>query len=240
MKRVLWGGALLLALIGVSAAIARAVWTRDLATRAQPMEQRLARALDRPDPPGFDRSAAIRLIDSRYAEHPWLGRLHVLPGALVMMLAPLQFTRRIRTRYPRFHRWTGRTVLVAALLTVVPAVYFGIMRPFAGIGEAIVIAVIEVLFLTALAIAYTAIRRRQVERHREWMLRVMGIAFGISTARIVGPVADLALVPLGYQPEGVFVLAITISWAITLAAAEAWIRYTRPRAAALVPATIAA
>lgn len=240
MKRLLWCGALLLALIGVTVAIARAVWTGDLATRAMPMEQRIAGALHRPDPPGLDRSAAIRLIDVRYEEHPWLGRLHVLPGALVMVLAPLQFTRRIRTRYPRFHRWTGRTVLMASLLTAVPAVYFGIMRPFAGIGEAIVVAVFEVLFLTALGIAFTAIRKKQVERHREWMLRAMAIAFGISTARIVGPAADLALVPLGYQPEGVFVLAISISWSTTLAAAEAWIRYTRPRAAALVPASITA
>lgn len=79
----------------------------------------------------------------------------------------------------------------------------------------------------SVSLAVVAIRRGQVARHREWMIRAFAVALGISTVRVVGTVFDVALTPAGVPPPEVFVLSLWTGWTLTLAAAEAWIRYTR-------------
>ena len=51
------------------------------------------------------------------------------------------------------------------------------------------------LFLAAAARGYIAIRRHQVARHREWMIRLVALALAISTVRILMGVLDYALTP---------------------------------------------
>ena len=106
--------------------------------------------------------------------------------------------------------------------------------------KAIAIALFGGLFLTAISRAFIAIRRHQVARHREWMIRAFAIAIGVSTVRVVGAVFDVTLTPAGIRPPQIFVLSIWVGWVITLGAAEAWVRYTRPRSRPLVmPASAA-
>ena len=166
-------------------------------------------------------------MDGKFAAHPVVTRLHVVPGGLFLLFAPLQFSVRIRRRYPRLHRWSGRILLPLALISVATGLYFGLVMPFGGPGEAVAIALFGALFLTAMARGYLAIRRHQVERHREWMVRVFAIALAISTVRVVGAVLDITLTPAGFPPARLFVLSVWTGWVITVGAAELWIRHTR-------------
>ncbi len=119
----------------------------------------------------------------------------------------------------------------------ISGLYFGVVMPFAGITEAVTIVIVSALFLTAVCKAYLAIRRREIARHREWMIRVFAIALGISTVRVVALIVDIWLTPAGFRPPELFVLSICIGWSLTIGAAELWIRQTRPRAHELaVPA----
>src|SRR4051794_22117475 len=90
--RGLWIVVIVLALIGIIATIAR---LSDLSRGVGP---------------------SADSIDSGYALHKELTQLHVIPGALFMILGPLQFVRRIRTRYPTFHRWSGRVFVAASTI----------------------------------------------------------------------------------------------------------------------------
>src|SRR5258708_30238817 len=47
-------------------------------------------------------------FDAGFARHPVITLIHILPGAVFMILGPLQFLPRIPARWPRFHRRTGR------------------------------------------------------------------------------------------------------------------------------------
>src|ERR1700724_3848519 len=51
-------------------------------------------------------------FDAGFAQHPFITFLHILPGALFMILGPLLFLPRIRAKYPRFHRRSERIVIV--------------------------------------------------------------------------------------------------------------------------------
>lgn len=184
--------------------------------------------------PGTARYAEIESDSHRmlrkFAEFPRTTLAHVVPAAVFLLLAPLQFSRRIRTRHLRLHRWSGRLLVVIAIPIGLTGLFFGLVNPFGGPVEGVAIAVTGALFLFALARAVIAIRRRQIATHREWMIRVFAIALGVSVVRLVG----LALVlSTGVRPAVWFAHSVWIGFLLTLTAAELWIHGTRPRPAAV-------
>ncbi|HEY7514107.1 MAG TPA: DUF2306 domain-containing protein, partial [Vicinamibacteria bacterium] len=221
----------LLSIVGLAAAVGRALHPGDLTALAEPFRERIFRALELEDPGLAQRAAEFERVDSRFRAHPGLTLLHVVPGGLFLLVAPLQFSSRIRARHVAVHRWSGRLLVALAFASVVPGFFFGLLLPYAGAWEAVVVAVFGGLFAVSLGKAVVAIRRREVARHREWMIRAYAVAIGIATTRVVGVVVDLTLSPAGFGPRGLFVLAIAAGWALTVGAAELWLSRTRPGAA---------
>lgn len=217
----------LLAALGAGAALGRALFVDDLASRAEPVRMRLTSALISHDPNAAQRPAEVHRFDSRFAAHPVLALLHVVPGGLFLLLAPIQFSQRIRSRYIAFHKWSGRILVVAAFATAFSALFFGLLMPYGGWTEGIAIATFGSLFLIAITRAFVAIRGGNVALHREWMLRAFAIALGISVVRVVGAVLDVVLTPAGFSVPEIFVLSVWAGWIISLGGAELWIRHTR-------------
>jgi uncharacterized membrane protein len=228
LAQALWAVAAVLVIIGVGAAIGRVAFADDVITRAEPVRQWLMDALHRKDPFAAQRPAELALVDGKFATNRLLTLWHVLPGGIFLLFAPLQFSTWIRMRCTRFHRWSGRLLLPALVASVLPGLYFGILIPYGGPSEAVVIAASGGLLVIAVCQGFLAIRRRQVARHREWMIRVFALAIAISTVRVVGLPLDVALTPAGFRPPTVFALSVWTGWIITLGIAELWIRYTRP------------
>jgi uncharacterized membrane protein len=225
----LWVVVVLGVLLGVGAAALRLAFVPDLAARAEPVRAQLTSALKIDDPLAVQRPAEVIRFDSRFADHPVVAILHVGPGGMFLLLAPLQFSPWIRRRFIKFHRLVGRFLLAAALATAASALFFGVLMPYGGWTERLAIVVFSAIFMTAIARAFAAIRAGRVARHREWMLRAFAVAFGISTIRIAGGVLDLVLTPFGFTVPAVFVISIWTGWLVTLAGAELWIRHTRRR-----------
>jgi uncharacterized membrane protein len=223
----LWCGVVVLAAIGVAAALNRAAFPADAVTRVDPLREQMLKALRRDDPFAAERAAELDRFDGRYAAHPGLIVLHVVPGGVFLAFATLQFSSGLRTRHIQVHRWSGRLLVIVAFVATLPALYFGLLMPYGGPGEAVAIGLFGGLFLLAITAAFMAIRRGRVERHREWMIRAFALALGISTVRLVGAVVDIALTPAGFRQPELFVFSIWTGFAMTLAAAEWWIRYTR-------------
>jgi uncharacterized membrane protein len=223
----LWCGVFLLVIVGVGAAVGRGLFPADFATRADPVRERLLAALDQKDPFALKRPEELDRFDGRFGGDPFLTLVHVLPGGIFLILAPLQFSSRIRSRHLQFHRWSGRILVVTAFVVTLAGLYFGLFMPYGGLAEATAILLFGGLFVFSVGRAYVAIRRHQVVRHREWMIRAFSIAIGISTVRIVGAVLDIVFTPAGLRPPELFALSLWTGWAMTLGAGELWIRYTR-------------
>lgn len=122
--------------------------------------------------------------DRRYALHPVLAYVHILPGVVYLVGAPWQLSRRFRARHIALHRKMGRVVLSAGLIAGVFAIVFGTLFPFGGLPEASATVVFGAYFLTALVIALVAIKGRDVARHRRWMIRAFAIGLAIATIRV--------------------------------------------------------
>jgi len=217
----------LLALLGVAAATLRTTFPAAAAARVEPVRTQLFERLHLVDPFADERPAELARSEGRYAPHPWLIVTHSVAGGLFLLAAPFQFSRRIRRDHLRWHRWSGRVLLLLGFPFVLTALYFGVLIPYGGPLEALLVAIIGALFMTSATRAWLAIRRRDIARHREWMLRMFASAISISTVRAVAVPLDLALTVAGLHIRTIFVITLWAGWILTLGAAELWIRRSR-------------
>jgi uncharacterized membrane protein len=230
VARSVWIALLVLAALGVTAGAYRAMYVDDAAMRAEPLRERILAAAGKTDPALARRVPEIQLFDRQYSDDRLMTLVHVVPGAIFLAFAPLQFSVRIRNRYRRFHRWLGRALLVVALFVAIAAFYFALIKPIGGAVETAAIVVFGGLFLVAIVRGFISIRRGDVEHHREWMIRAAAIAYGISTVRIVGSILDVLLVERGLPATPMLMAAMWIGWIVMVIAAEMWIVSTRAQA----------
>ena len=98
---------------------------------------------------------------------------------------------------------------------------------FGGVSEAAPILLFAPIFLFSLGKAVVHIRRREISQHREWMIRVFAMGLAAGTDRLVA--LPFFLSPVVRQAPQEFIgITFWIAFTINLAAAEVWIRYTRP------------
>lgn len=172
-------------------------------------------------------------FSQRYVAHPWLAYLHIAPGVAYLLGAPLQLSRRFRTRHYTVHRRLGRVLLSLALLAGVLAVVFGLFLPWGGVLEASASLVFGSWFVACLVLAFRAIRRKDVSQHRRWMIRAFAVGVGVGTIRLwVGLFTALTIGRNG-GPEGLtlpdqftFGLAFWLAFAMHVALGEWWLRRT--------------
>lgn len=130
---------------------------------------------EHPDPDAFE---------ARYVAAPWLAYLHIVPGVVYLLGAPLQLWRRFRERHIRVHRLVGRIILPAGIVSGMFALAFGVPFSFGGAFQSLATAVFGSWFLVSLLVAFAAIRSGNVRVHRRWMIRAFAVGLGVGTIRL--------------------------------------------------------
>lgn len=133
--------------------------------------------------------------------------IHIFAGTLLMLIAVAQLWPRLRRTRPTLHRWSGRIFVLAGL----PMLGFAspMIGPLAHGGTAVAFNnVVWALSWSAfILLGYTAARRKDFARHREWMLRSIVLLYAIAAARVTLPLTVMAFLWLGGAPSsGVEVL----------------------------------
>jgi uncharacterized membrane protein len=206
-SRLVWTGVIFLALIGLAAVTRRTLvllWPERFASPAS-----LAAALDA----GFARHLALTLV-------------HILPGGLFLVLTPLQFLRGIRQKHLQVHRWMGRILVVSGLIIGSTALIMSYTMNIGGPNETAATTLFAIVFLYCLIRAYRHIRRKEVARHREWMIRAYGVGLGVATTR---PIVGAFFAFRRLTPHEFFGIAFWLGFTITFLVAEVWVDYTRQR-----------
>ncbi|MBD1593465.1 DUF2306 domain-containing protein [Arthrobacter sp. S1_S22] len=168
----------------------------------------------------------------RYIAHPWLAYLHIAPGLVYLLGAPLQLSRRFRTRHYDVHRRLGRILLTCALISGMFAFLFGVPHAWGGAPEAVATVVFGCWFLTCLVLAFRAIRRDDVRQHRRWMIRAFAVGVAVGTIRIwVGIFQGVEQAISGGTTPGapdptMFGVAFWLAFTIHVALGEWWLRRT--------------
>ena len=170
-------------------------------------------------------------FDAGFAQHPLLTLTHIIPGVLFMVLGPLQLVGRIRSRHLWLHRLLGRVYVAASVVIGVSALVLTFNVSIGGAVEMAATLVFAPIFLFALAKAVVHVRRRQIARHREWMIRAFAIGLAVATMR---PIIGLFFALTTLTPQQFFGYAFWIGFILHVVIAELWIRVTRTRPLAAV------
>jgi len=117
------------------------------------------------------------------AAHPVGLYIHIIPAALALLIGPLQFLPSFRNGNLQRHHWIGRTYLLSILVGGLGALYIA-QFSFAGLGSTLGFSAQAILLLFSGYMAYTNIRQRRIETHREWMMRNYALVFGAVTLRL--------------------------------------------------------
>lgn len=115
-------------------------------------------------------------------------------GASALLLAPIQFSDRLRKRYPKLHRVTGRIYVAGALVLAPLGAYIQFMSEGldAGPRSFTMLGIVDAAMLsTATLIALVFAVRRRITQHRQWMTRSYAIALVFFEGRFLLGVTGL-------------------------------------------------
>lgn len=113
----------------------------------------------------------------------WLMALHGPAGALALLLAPFQFSTRLRQRSRRLHRILGRLYVVGVAIAAPVAIPIAVVLGPAALVPAATIQTVGWLLTTAVGLY--CIRAGNVRQHEEWMIRSYPFAMVFVFARAI-------------------------------------------------------
>jgi uncharacterized membrane protein len=118
---------------------------------------------------------------------------HGLAGACALILAPLQFSDRLRRRFTKMHRIVGRIYITGAFVLAPLGVYIQYLEERIGEPRSFTIAtsVDAILLMSTTAFALFFILKRKIQQHRQWMTRSYAVALIFFEVRLISGVLGL-------------------------------------------------
>jgi uncharacterized membrane protein len=166
--------------------------------------------------------AEITPENARFFAAPLPVVLHIVSAAAYTVLGAFQFVPGFRRRKPGWHRRVGRLLVGSGLVAALSGLW---MTQFYELPahDGVLVYGFRLLFGSLMAISIVlgvaAIRRREIARHRAWMMRGYALGLGAGTQVLTLLIGEIVLGPPGEVARG---LLMGAAWAINLALAE-WI-----------------
>ena len=167
---------------------------------------------------------AVTPENARFFASPLPAVLHIFGATVWCLLGAFQFHSGLRRRRPGWHRGAGRVLVPAGLLSALSGLWLTRFYPPVDHDSAVLegmrllVGTAMVLFIV---LGFTAIRRRDIARHRRWMIRAYAIAIGAGTQVLTHlPI----LLFEGLQNQLWRALLMGAGWGINLVVAEWMVR----------------
>ena len=156
--------------------------------------------------------------------------VHVFTSMFALLAGFTQFSRAIRKRVPAIHRWMGRLYVLDVVLVTGPASFVMAIYANGGLPSKLAFGILAVGWIATTFLAYQTIRRGDVVRHREWIIRSYALTLSAITLRIWKYLLVAAFHP---PPLDVYRLAAWLGWVPNIIVAELIIRATSNRVSAI-------
>lgn len=144
---------------------------------------------------------------------------HLVCTFPLLLLPPWQFSRRVRARWPHWHRRAGQVYLAGAVAAALGAMYLGLT--FESAGRRVPLFIFATLWLVFSAAAWICARRRAFSAHERFIVRGYAIALAFVLVRIMAGVQE-SMFPFLPDAETRGVTREWLSFVIPLLAVEAW------------------
>ena len=109
---------------------------------------------------------------------------HIFASIAALVLGPFQFSSQLRQKYPAAHRVSGRIYLsVGVLVGGISGLYVA-QFAYGGLIARSGFTLLALSWLYTGLMGFLAIRRRDIQLHRRWMVRNFSLTFAAVTLRI--------------------------------------------------------
>jgi uncharacterized membrane protein len=166
----------------------------------------------------------VTLANARFFAHPLPVQLHIVGASLFCVLGALQFWPGFRHRFVRWHRVAGRIAAPAAIVAGLSGLWMNQFYPY-GPNDGLLLYFFRLLFgvgmILTMVLGVAAILRRDVARHRAWIMRSYAIGVGAGTQALTQLPWILAVGQPGEFPKA---LLMGAAWVLNLGVAEWLIR----------------
>ena len=157
----------------------------------------------------------VQPADPRWQHYQALGfwlLVHGVAGGSALILAPMQFSDRLRMRFTKLHRVSGRIYITGALILAPMGAYVQYLDERMGIFP--MSFTIETIIQASLLVITTGIGfafalKRMIPQHRQWMTRSYAAALTFFEIRLI-------LGVMGWDDDPVIVE--TVVWSCTASA----------------------
>ena len=123
-------------------------------------------------------------VFGRWVDYKWTLISHISGGLLALLIGPFQFWKAFRNKYLTVHRWMGRIYLIAILIGVISSSYLAWTTGLkASLNWAVALQGLGFAWIVTATMAYTSIRRKQIEQHKGWMIRSYVVTFAFVSFR---------------------------------------------------------
>jgi uncharacterized membrane protein len=155
--------------------------------------------------------------------------VHIVTAVGYAALGAFQFSAGLRRRRSGWHRAAGRVLVMLGLAVALSALWLTLLfprQPGTGALAYLFRLAFSLGMVTSLVLGLTAVRRRDINRHRAWMTRAYALALGAASQ-----VFTLGIGPAVFGP-GLLThdLSLGAGWILNLAVAEYVIRRPPHRA----------
>ncbi|HKS88219.1 MAG TPA: DUF2306 domain-containing protein [Stellaceae bacterium] len=126
-------------------------------------------------------------IWKHYEPFKWYLLGHGLAGGCALVLAPMQFSDRLRRRYLTLHRTTGAFYVAGAMILAPLGIIIQYFDEAQGADRSFTVETViqgSLLFTTTLIGLVFALRRR-IDQHRQWMIRSYAAALTFLEIRVI-------------------------------------------------------
>jgi uncharacterized membrane protein len=171
--------------------------------------------------------AEITPANARFFASPQPVTVHIVGASLFAILGAFQFASGLRRRWPAWHRWAGRLLVVCGLLVGFSGLWMTLFYPHPD-GDGDFLSAQRLLFgsamIVSIVLSFAAIRRGNVKLHRAWMMRAYAIGMGAGTQALILMIGEMVA---GKPNELGRALLMGLAWVINLVVAE-WVIRRRP------------
>jgi uncharacterized membrane protein len=148
---------------------------------------------------------------------------HVYTSILVISLGLTQFSKTIRSRFSFVHKLSGKVYVILILLVACPSGLVMAYHANGGLISQTSFTILSILWFTFTLKAYTAIKKGEFQKHKNFMIRSYALTLSAVSLRLFkyGIVSIFELPPMDtYQ------IVSVLGWVVNLGIAELIIRKT--------------
>lgn len=117
---------------------------------------------------------------------------HILFGGLALLIGWMQFSKKLRLKNIKLHRNIGKIYVVSVLISGLASIYIAIFAT-GGLISVIGFLCLGLIWTITTILAYTSIRKADVNKHQKFMILSYAACFAAVTLRIWLPLLTIAL-----------------------------------------------